>query len=54
MILCVNQDDRGEEVKRILCMGGIYGGPERVVIWLEEHADGSEIGIRDTSTKGEA
>ena len=28
-------------------MGGIYGGAERVVIGLEEHADGSEIGRRE-------
>ena len=47
MLLCTNQNDRGEGVEQISCMGGIYGGAERVFIGLEEHADGSEIGIRE-------
>ena len=28
-------------------MRAVYSRAERVVVWLEEHADGSEIGIRE-------
>ena len=34
MLLRINLDDRGETVKQYPCMGGIYGGAERVVVWL--------------------
>ena len=41
--LCINQDDREEKAEQIPCMSAIYGRAERVVVWLGEHVDGSEL-----------
>lgn len=55
--LCINQSDlveRGRQVKR---MGGIFGGPSRVMVWIGPAADGSEkvaelVDLLWTSMKG--
>ena len=44
---CINQYERGDKAEQSPCMRAVYGRAEWVVVWLGEHADGSEIVIRE-------
>jgi Heterokaryon incompatibility protein (HET) len=41
--LCTDQDDLDGKARQVAMLGDVFGGVERVRVWIGEHEDGSEM-----------
>ena len=49
--ICINQTDKDEQSRQVQCMGDIYAGAKKVLVWIgEDHGDADECFalIKDT------
>ncbi|KAL2059150.1 hypothetical protein ABVK25_000442 [Lepraria finkii] len=44
--VCINQEDDAEKGRQIPCIRTIYSEAQRVIIWLGEHENDSELALR--------